>query len=292
MVSQVVGTWSLGRSQADGPPNSATGTVHEFPNEAFDTALEHGLAILAALNAHGTSVSSAEAAALAGLARADAARSLEALMALGYANFDGHRYHLHPRTLRLGVSFMDASGIGATIARVVERLRPSLCARTSAVVLDGHQALYFPVCRDRLDPIFTTAFAQAADATSGGRVLLAFSGQRYDHAAKSLLRQLRDSEWANALPTTTSEVRREGFATVQDDAGSVQSLAVPVFDETLRCVCALELAISHMGLTTPELLSDVLTELLSVSRASSGQHCPEHPEACRDQREGATWHRP
>jgi IclR family pca regulon transcriptional regulator len=295
MVSQVGATRFVARSRADAPPNCGCGTVQELPDrQDFDTAFEHGLAILAALSAH-DSVSSAEAAALAGLARADAHRSLQALTELGYTGFDGQRYHLQPRTLRVGVSFMGASGIAAMIARVLEQIRPSLHARISAVVLDGDQALSFPALKDRSESSCLATGSQPAHATSGGRVMLAFRGQDRDHPAESFRRPSRDRDWADAracaLPTTTSEVRREEFATVLDDAGSVQSLAVPVFDETLRCICALELAVSDMDLMLPALLIDVLPELLRVSRASSGRHFRGHADACGDAREGVTWHR-
>jgi DNA-binding IclR family transcriptional regulator len=268
--------------------------VQELPDEQdFDTALEHGLAILAALNAHGTSVNSAEGAALAGLGRADARRSLETLTALGYTGLDGHRYQLQPRTLRLGVSFMDSSGITTAIARVVTRLRSSLHARISAVVLDGDEAFYFPARNHRWEAAGCATGPQPASATSGGRVLLAFRG--HGHRFESLRRLRRDRGKVEArpctLPTIPSEIRREGIAAAFDDAGSVRSLAVPVFDEAHHCVCALELAASDMDLTLPALLSDVVSELLSVSRPASGRDHPHHPDACGDEREDVTWQR-
>ena len=97
-------------------------------------SFERGLALLRAFGADRAAMTTAEAAAAAGLTRAGARRLLMTLQEQGYAHFDGKRYALTPRVLELGFAWLSAQplfGVGEPVAkRLAERLNETVSIGT------------------------------------------------------------------------------------------------------------------------------------------------------------------
>ena len=232
-----------------------------------------GLALLRAFGAGRSALTSAEAAATAGLTRAGARRLLMTLQTLGYASFDGKRYALTSRVLELGFTWLSAQplfGVGEPVAkRLAERLNETV----SIGVLDLPDVVY--VVRTlssralhlRLDP----GARIPAHTSSMGLILL---GALEPAQLAAFLKQWPRRRYTESTPFEEADIRdriaaarRDGFCYlrgVMDDG--IAGLSVPLHDRAGgRPIAALNLSTS-LQRTSPEV---AMTRFLPELRAAA-----------------------
>ena len=252
---------------------------------AFIQSLARGLAIIEAFGQAGegsAGLTLAEAARCTGISRASARRSLHTLEALGYASSDGHRFHLTPRVLQLGFSYLRSGDLWGLAQAPMIELVDSVHESCSAAVLDGTEIVYVARVPTRARVMSVTLDIGSrlpAASTSMGRVLLA----QLTPAERD--RILAQATRAGTLPAHTDRtittragleqvldrVAADGYSLVdQELEPGLRSIAVPIRDAGDRVIAALNVG-THAGRVTIERLLD---EILPALR-----HCADRIHA-------------
>ena len=235
-----------------------------------------GLALLRVFGSGRAALTSAEAAAAAGLTRAGARRLLlMTLQQLGYASYDGKRYALTPRVLELGFTWLSAQplfGVGEPVAkRLAERLNETV----SIGVLDLPDVVYVVRALSsralhlRLDP----GARIPAHTSSMGLILL---GALEPVQLAAFLTQWPRRRYTERTPFEEADIRgriaaarRDGFcylSGVMDDG--IAGLSVPLRGRAGgRPIAALNLSTS-LQRTSPEVaMARLLPELRAAASA-------------------------
>lgn len=125
---------------SEGSPDD--GDDQDAGGRTYVTAFSRGLKIIGCFSAAHPSLTIAEVAKAAGLNRATARRLLMTLEADGYASQRDGRYHLTPRILDLGYSYLSGLPLDGllypSLFAVADRFRESC----SAGILEGHDVVW------------------------------------------------------------------------------------------------------------------------------------------------------
>lgn len=243
------------------------------PRRVGVQSFERGLALLRAFGAERGAMTTAEAAAAAGLTRAAARRLLMTLQEQGYAQFDGKRYALTPRVLELGFAWLSAQplfGVGEPVAkRLAERLNETVSIGTLDIpdVVYLVRALSSRALHFRLGP----GTRIPAHTSSMGLILL---GALEPPQLAAFFKRWPRRRYTERTPVEEGEVRalieaagRNGYCYlrgVMED--SIAGLSVPVRDRARgRAIAALNVSTSLQRTLPEEALAKLLPELRAAA---------------------------
>jgi IclR family pca regulon transcriptional regulator len=238
----------------------------------FVEALAKGLAVLECFDAEHPSMTLSEVARRAGLTPSAARRSLHTLAALGYVGQTGKSFHLRPRVLALGSSFLLTARMEETLQPELQRLVEAFGDASSVATLDGHDVIYVAhhsVQRARRRMAFAGARYPAV-ATSLGRVLLAgLDGHELDAFFATLVPPTLTAHSVTdpyRLRALVEEARANDYAVSVDQLDyGITALAVPIRTGDNRTVAALNTS-GYSGSVTAEQL---IAERLDALRAAA-----------------------
>jgi IclR family pca regulon transcriptional regulator len=242
------------------------------PSPNFVQSLARGLSVIEAMGTSGGPMTLSEAAVATGLSRAASRRLLLTLGELGYVAANGRKFHLTPRVLRLGYSYLASLPLTQVVVPHMERLVEAVHESCSVSVLDGHEIVY--VARVPTKRIVTVNLSVGARlpayVTSMGRVLLAALAPReldaYFAEVELVERTGRTVTSQAELRRILAQVGKQGFALVdQEFEDGVRSMAVPLHDRGGRVVAAMN--VSGATRTSRAVLQrDILPRLQAAAR--------------------------
>ncbi|OKJ39920.1 IclR family transcriptional regulator domain-containing protein [Streptomyces sp. CB01580] len=236
--------------------------------------LERGLAVLRALaQAPRARLRPSELVALTGLTRSPVDRIATTLVRLGYLREDDRELVLAPRLMELGLAYLHSSGIPEALGPPAEALADELDESVSLAVPDG-DAVRFVVQSNRrrtLSVSFRVGDALPAERCAPGELFAAdWDVQQYAQWQARTRADPHDAGFPAVPPprprrarTTEAELRaraaeaRENGWVLDDqriEPGLV-AVAVPVYDQEGRVVCALSV-VSHTSRHSAEGLRD------------------------------------
>jgi IclR family pca regulon transcriptional regulator len=238
----------------------------------FVEALARGLDVLTSFDAGHRSMSLAEVAAAAGLARPTARRLLLTLEELGYVRSSGGTFALTPKVLTLGMAYVGSLGLWDIARPHLEELVAATGESSSMSQLDGSDIVY--VARVAVPKIITlrveigTRFP--AVQTSQGKVLLAALSP--DELRATLAVPSRSGlppyigRSAEQLERELTEVRARGWALADEElAPGVRSVAVPVRDGTGAVRAAMNVTVHAAETSRERLIGEHLPRLLRTA---------------------------
>jgi len=127
---------ALAPGSPDVPPSSQLDEFSGDPN--FMTSLARGLLVLQAFSQQKQDLSISQLSKRTGLSRASVRRCLHTLSKLGFAGSDdGRSFHLRPRVLTLGHSYLSSMPLASTAKPLLEHLSQILNESCSIASLDG-----------------------------------------------------------------------------------------------------------------------------------------------------------
>ena len=244
----------------------------------FVEALARGLDVLTCFGQQRPTMSLAEVAAAAGLARPTARRLLLTLQELGYVRSADGQYTLTPQVLRLGAAYAGSLGLWDIarphLADLVARTHES----SSMAQLDGSDIVY--VARVAVPKIIAlrvdigTRFP--ALHTSQGKVLLAALDP--DALARTLAEPSRSGlppflpRDPDLVATELTTVRARGWALADEElAPGIRSIAVPVRDGAGTVRAAMNVTVHAAETSVDTLVHDHLPHLLRTAGEVSAE---------------------
>jgi IclR family pca regulon transcriptional regulator len=226
----------------------------------FIEALARGLEVITAFRPGQPSMTLAEVATAAGLARPTARRILLTLAELGYVRTDGRDYTLTPRVLDLGVAYVRSTGLWDVARPHLQRLVARTHESCSIAQLDGSDIVY--VARVAVPKIvglsvqIGTRFP--ALPTSLGKVqLAALSPDELEAVLAQPSRSGLTPRWQPGRAERDAElreVRARGWALTDEQlALGIRSVAAPLRDGSGRVIAGVNVN-CHAAETSVEYL--------------------------------------
>jgi IclR family pca regulon transcriptional regulator len=198
-------------------------------------ALANGLRAIEAFAASRQRMTVADVAKQSRLTRAATRRYLLTLVANGYADFDGKRFQLTSRVLRLGHAYISSVPLPQIAQPIVEDLGHRTDESIALSVLEGHESLTIATSAPRrILGIFTRIGTHLpALLTATGRVLLA---GKSDDAIKELLQSAHIEQLTPKTKASPDQIweeirriRRAGYALNDEEIEvGLRVIAVPV----------------------------------------------------------------
>lgn len=191
-----------------------------------------------------------------GLSRAVVSRILSTLCELQYAHCDGREYHLRPRVLTLGLSYLSSLPYLAYAQQALSELSAEIGESCAMAVLDGNEAVFILRIPSRkvLSPNLSIGSRLPAYATSPGQTLLAHLDE---HALGRYLATTPLKPYTrhtvtdpDALRSTLGQVRERGYAWADRALDpAISGLSVPLRDRQRKVVAALSVNVLAEGWT-------------------------------------------
>ena len=244
----------------------------------FVRALAKGLAVIETFNAQASALTLSDVAKCTGLSRGTARRLLLTLVELGYAAFDGKRFSLRPRVLRLGFAYLSAQNLWQLAQPLMAALVEKVHESCSIAVLDGLEIVYVarvPTATRIMSINLGLGTRLPAFATSMGRVLLAglpdeqlSAAVKYAPALSAYTaKTIHDKA---ALLKELDAVRRQGWALVDQELEiGLRSIATAITDANGKVIAALNIGTHATRWPMQKLLQDVLPALKETAAAIS-----------------------
>ena len=244
---------------------------HGDPN--FMASLARGLTVLQAFSQIKRPATVSLLSARTGFSRAAVRRCLYTLTCLGFAaTDDSQRFVLLPRVLALGYGYLSSMPFAQAAQPVLNRLGGMLRESCSVSVLDHDDIVY--IARASITRIMSVDLSIGsrlpAFCTSMGRVLLA--NLPADELEKYFLRVQFRSHTERTVTSVSKlkqllrTVRRTGYAIVdQELEEGLRSIAVPIKNPAGKVVAALNAGTQAQRVSTVELQSKFLPNLLAAS---------------------------
>lgn len=236
--------------------------------EGFLRSFSRGLAVIAALGKLRGRRTIASVAQATGLPRAVVGRILSTLCELQYAHTDGREYHLTPKVLTLGLSYLASLPYLAYAQQALSELSAEIGESCAMAVLDGDEAVFILRIPSRkvLSPNLVVGSRLPAYATSPGRMLLAHmdAAALDGYLATTTLEPCteRTLTSAPALREALSRVRERGYAWVDREFDpAVAGLSVPLRDRQRQVVAALSVNVIAEGWTEARAVDAYLTPM-------------------------------
>jgi IclR family transcriptional regulator, pca regulon regulatory protein len=253
------------------PPSSQLDEFSGDPN--FMTSLARGLLVLQAFSQQKQNLSISQLSKRTGLSRASVRRCLHTLSKLGFAGSDdGRSFHLRPRVLTLGHSYLSSMPLASTAKPVLEHLSHILHESCSIASLDGFDVVC--IARANVTRIMSIDLGVGsrlpAFCTSMGRVLLAnLPAEELD----GLLPRIEFVRYTDRTLTSVeklrqvlSVVRRDGYAIVDQEMEiGLRSMAVPVHNQLGRVIAAINVGVHAQRVS----VQDMQTRFLPYLRATA-----------------------
>lgn len=237
-------------------------------NEGFLRSFSRGLTVIAALGKLRGRRNIASVAEATGLPRAVVRRILSTLCELQYAHTDGREYHLTPRVLTLGLSYLASLPYLAYAQQALSELSAEIGESCAMAVMDGNETVFILRIPSRkvLSPNLVIGSRLPAYATSPGRMLLAQLDepalQRYLDGTTLKPFTGRTLVDAGRLRDALARVRESGYAWVDRELDpAVAGLSVPLRDRQRRVVAALSVNVIAEGWTEERAVQAYLTPM-------------------------------
>lgn len=250
------------------PLESANGD----PN--FMTSLARGLAVIQAFSQTKRQLTISQVSNKTGFSRAAVRRCLYTLSKLGFAGSEDNRhFHLRPRVLTLGHSYISSMPLAVAAQPVLEHVSQALRESCSIATLDGPEIVY--IARANVTRIMSIDLGVGsrlpAFCTSMGRVLLAdLTAERLEELlAKFEFKRYTDRTVAGAerLRHILRMVQRNGYSLVDQELEyGLRSLAVPVRNPTGKVVAALNVGAHAQRISQQDLLTRFLPNLKAAAQ--------------------------
>jgi IclR family pca regulon transcriptional regulator len=267
---------SLPRSEPAAPLAAKLDQFIGDPN--FMTSLARGLLVIQGFSQQSLHLSISQLSKRTGLSRASVRRCLHTLSKLGFVGSDdGRKFHLLPRVLALGHSYLSSVPLATVAQPVLERLSQILHESCSIALLDGIDIIY--VARANVTRIMAIDLGVGtrlpAFCSSIGRVLLAnLPLEEMD----ALLLRIEFTRYTDRTLTSVEQlrhvllsVRRNGYAIVDQELEiGLRSMAVPVQNLMGRVVAAINVGAHGQRVS----LQDMQTRFLPYLRAAAQELIP------------------
>lgn len=254
-------------------PNKAPD--HDTPiahtHRDFVSSLERGLDVISAFDQERAALSVSDVAMATDMTRAAARRHLITLAQLGYLVFDGKRYAMTTKVLRLAQSYWHSTQLPKLLGAHVQRLAHALAGASTLSVLEGMDAVSVRAATDGsvLSPSLQPGARLPSHCTANGRVLLAALD---DTARDALLDSIR---FKRLTPKTivsrerinieVARCREFGYATTdQEYELGMRALAVPIKNQRGETVAALNIIRNVAKDDSADFVERCLPALLSV----------------------------
>ena len=244
----------------------------EAGNPNFMTSLARGLSVIRAFSERSPNLTIADIAKTTGIPRAAARRCLLTLMQLGYAGSDGRTFHLRPKVLALGYSFLSSTPLTSILGPLIEQVSNAVQESCSAAVLDDDEIVY--IARAATKRIMSVGLNVGsrlpAYCTSMGRVLLAGLPEAELDAYLQRVPLTPFTERTITDPALLKgeleRVRESGFALVNQELElGLRSIAVPIRTSAGAVVAALNISTQAARISCPEMQSQLLPQLLRAA---------------------------
>ena len=240
------------------------------------SGLANGLRAIEAFSSNHQLMTVSDVAERTGLTRAATRRYLLTLAASGYARYDGKRFQLTSRVLRLGHAYMSSVPLPQIAQPVVEELGHKTEESIAFTVLEGSESLTIATSAPRrIVGIFTRVGTHLpALSSSTGRVLLA--GQS-DEVIEHCLRTNAIHKLTSKTQTTPEQIwqeihniRQQGYGLNDEEIeAGLRVIAVPVRSSAGAVVAALCVSTHSGRYEIDQLKRRFLTDLLDASERLS-----------------------
>jgi IclR family pca regulon transcriptional regulator len=264
---------SVPEPRPDGTPSPAAQLNRFSGDPNFMTSLARGLVVIQAFSESKLKLSISQLSKKTGLSRASVRRCLHTLSALGFAGADeGPNFHLRPRILTLGHSYLSSMPLSTAAQPILERLSQILNEACAIALLDGVDIVY--VARANVARIMAIDLGVGtrlpAFCTSMGRVLLAHLSLEELDTTLPKIEFTRFTEKTitsvGRLRQALTTVRNEGYAIVDQELElGLRSMAVPLMNSAGRVVAAINVGAHGQRVS----LLDMQTRFLPYLRAAA-----------------------
>ncbi|MGB2639512.1 MAG: IclR family transcriptional regulator C-terminal domain-containing protein [Candidatus Acidiferrum sp.] len=243
----------------------------------FMTSLARGLAVIQAFSHRQRELTVSQISAKTGFSRAAVRRCLYTLSKLGFAaTADSRHFHLRPRVLTLGHSYISSMPLAAMAQPILQNLSRMVHESCSIATLDKTEIIY--IARVNVTRIMSIDLRVGsrlpAFCTSMGRILMA------DLPAEGLEEFLSGLEFKRYTERTVTNaeklrqilrlVQRNGYCIVDQELESgLRSLAVPIRDSAGRVVAALNVGTHAQRVPIQDLHNRLLPQLKAASEELS-----------------------
>jgi IclR family pca regulon transcriptional regulator len=239
----------------------------------FMTSLARGLAVIQAFSQSKRQLTISQVSNKTGFSRAAVRRCLYTLSKLGFAGSeDSRHFHLRPRVLTLGHSYISSMPLAVAAQPVLEHVSHVLHESCSIATLDGSEIVY--IARANVTRIMSIDLGVGsrlpAFCTSMGRILLA------DLPAESLEELISQMEFkrftertvigAEKLRQILRIVQRNGYSIIdQELEHGLRSMAVPIRNPTGKVVAALNVGAHAQRVSLQDLQTRFLPHLKTAA---------------------------
>jgi IclR family transcriptional regulator, pca regulon regulatory protein len=259
-------------------PLTVSAQIDEFAGDPnFMTSLARGLAVIQAFAQRQREPTVSQISAKTGFSRAAVRRCLYTLAKLGFAASDDSRhFHLRPRVLALGHSYISSMPLAAMAQPILENVSHILRESCSMATLDRTDIVY--IARANVTRIMSIDLVVGsrlpAFCTSMGRVLMAdLPAEKLDaFLARVEFKRYTERTVVNAekLRQLLRLVQRHGFCIVDQELESgLRSMAVPVRDSAGRVVAALNVGAHAQRVSIQDLQVRFLPHLKAAAQELS-----------------------
>jgi len=235
-------------------------------------ALANGLRAIEAFATSRHRMTVAEVAKHSRLTRAATRRYLLTLVANGYADFDGKRFQLTSRVLRLGHAYISSVPLPQIAQPIVEELGHRTDESIALSVLEGSESVTIASSAPRrILGIFTRVGTHLpALSTATGRVLLA---GKSDDAIRDILRSAHIQNLTPKTKTSPNQIweeirriRRSGYALNDEEIEvGLRVIAVPVRETGGNVVASMCVSTYSGRYEVDQLTEKFLQQLLNAS---------------------------
>ena len=243
----------------------------------FMTSLARGLAVIQTFSQRQRELTVSQISTKTGFSRAAVRRCLYTLSKLGFAATDDSRhFHLRPRVLALGHSYISSMPLAAMAQPILENVSRVLHESCSIATLDRTDIVY--IARANVTRIMSIDLVVGsrlpAFCTSMGRVLMA------DLPADKLDEFLSRAEFKRYTERTVASseklrqilrlVQRNGYSIVDQELESgLRSMAVPIRDSAGRVIAALNVGAHAQRVSIQDLQVRFLPQLKAAAQELS-----------------------
>jgi IclR family transcriptional regulator, pca regulon regulatory protein len=256
-------------------PVTVSAQIDEYSGDPnFMTSLARGLAVIQAFSQRQRELTVSQISAKTGFSRAAVRRCLYTLAKLGFAASDDSRhFHLRPRVLALGHSYISSMPLAAMAQPVLENVSHILHESCSIATLDRTDIVY--IARANVTRIMSIDLVVGsrlpAFCTSMGRVLMAeLPAEKLDEfLARVEFKRYTDRTVANAekLRQILRLVQRNGYCIVDQELESgLRSMAVPIRDSAGRVVASLNVGAHAQRVSIQDLQVRFLPHLKAATQ--------------------------
>ena len=243
----------------------------------FMTSLARGLAVIQAFTQRQRELTVSQISTKTGFSRAAVRRCLYTLSKLGFAaTEDSRHFHLRPRVLALGHSYISSMPLAAMAQPILENVSRVLHESCSIATLDRTDIVY--IARANVTRIMSIDLVVGsrlpAFCTSMGRVLMAdLPVDKLDEFLSRVeFKRYTERTVANAekLRQILRLVQRNGYSVVDQELESgLRSMAVPIHDSAGRVIAALNVGTHAQRVSIQDLQVRFLPQLKAAAQELS-----------------------